>query len=374
MSLSAQDLFLAMRSYGLAFSDLYAPEAYDTEGQDVELFLRMVAAAGEELSLESTTYDLGHFLSTVGTIGDEQAERLVSDLTGGQVQRFRENAAVVDLQLSRMETFALEITKDTIATTSTDSIAFRMVDGVAWATDEVGVKIVRAICESTGPVGNVDANTITKISIEADNTVSCTNPTPASGGRVLETIPELAARARDWFVNAPRGTLSAIEYGAKQTPGVVTATGIELTRPLLPYNNEIPAFRVKLAVGDVSGQAGTALVADVRKTLQEWRGAGIPVLLVGSLVYEVKVKWVGLKAKPNFVLATIQGELSAKMVAFAGQLGPDVKIERADLFAIAKSVDGFVGIPADSLEEPADDVTPPGGYTNRIRAKDVQFA
>lgn len=373
MSLSQNDIRLAMRARCLATTDLYSPETLDLEGSDVNVFMNLVGGAGEEISLESARFDLCHFLSTVGTAGDEEAERLVSDLTGAQVQRFRENAAVVDVWVSRQATFALEIQKDTIVSTDKDGIPFRLLDGIAWATDEIGTKVVRSVCETTGPDGNVDKNTITKISIDADKTVSCTNRDPASGGRQLETIPELLARARDWFLNAPRGTLSAIQYGARQTPGVVTATGRELTRPVKPYDNEIPIFRVRLAIGDIAGQAGTALVADTRKTLQEWRGAGIPVLLVGSLVNEVKVLWSGLKAKAGYTLATLQSELSAKMIAFADTLGADIPIERADLFSIAKAIEGFEGVPAGSLVQPANDVEPPAGYTNRIRAKDVQF-
>lgn len=374
MSLSQTDIRLAMRARCLATSDLYAPETLDTEGQDVNLFFNLVGGAGEELSFEASQQDLAHFLATVATVGDEQAERLVSDLTGGQVQRFRENAAVVDLWLSRSATFAIELQAGTIATTSKDGIPFRFVDSVSWATDEVELKVVRAVCETTGPAGNVDKLTITKISIEADPTITVRNRDAASGGRILETIPELLSRARGWFLNAPRGTLSAIQYGARQAVGVVTATGKEITRVVQPFDNEIPVFRVNLAVGDVAGQAGTALVSDVRKILQEWRGAGIPVLLVGSLVFEVKVKWVGLKAKQGYTLATLQTELQSKMVAFSDTLGADTAIELADLLAIAKSVEGFDGVPKGTLVLPADDVLPPPGYTNRIRAKDVQFA
>lgn len=373
MSLSQRDLFLAMRARLLATSQKFAPETIDTEGQDVNLFLNLVAGAGEELSLESSLFDLGHYLATVATAGDEAAERLVSDLTGAQVQRFRENAAVVQLRLDRISTPAIALPASYPVNTK-DGITFRTLDEVAWSADDTDSKFVKAICESTGPLGNVDANTITQINVEGDDTISVTNPTVAAGGRDLETITELLARARDWYVNAARGTLSAIEYGAKQTPGVVSATAKELTRALPPYDNSMPFFRVRMSVGDVNGQAGIALVEDTRATLREWRGAGVPVLLTGSLVNEVKVKWVGLAAKQNYVLATLQSELSAKMIAFSAQLGPDIPIERADLFAIAKSVEGFDGIPKDTLVEPADDVQPPAGYTNRIRAKDVSFA
>lgn len=374
MSLSQRDLFLAMRARLLASTTKYAPETIDTEGQDLNLLLNLVAGAGEELSLESSLLDLGHYLATVTTAGDDAVDRLVSDLTGAQVQRFRENAAVVELRFDRANTFAITLLAGEYQANTKDGITFRILADVSWSTDDTDSKFVKAICESTGPSGNVDAGTITEIFVQGDDSITVTNPTVASGGRDLESPVDLLARARDWYVNAPRGTLSAIEYGAKQTPGVVSATGNELTRPVKAYDNEMPFFRVRLSVGDVNGQAGTALVADTRIVLQEWRGAGVPVLLFGSLVNEVAVKWVGLKAKPNYVLATLLSELSGKMIAFAGTLGPDTPIERADLFAIAKGIEGFAGVPMETLVVPADDVSPPAGYTNRIRAKDVSFA
>ena len=373
MSLSQNDFFLAMRALLLAISNLYAPETIDTPGQDLNLFLNLVGGACEELSLESALMDLGHYLATVGQVGDEAAERLVSDLTGAQIQRFREKSSVVDVQLSRGSTAAISIPANYPVSTK-DGISFRTLAEVSWAADETEEKLVKAECESTGPTGNVDKLTITQISVDGDQTISVINPGPASGGRTVETIPELLARARDWFVNAPRGTLSAIAFGAKQNGKVVTATARELTRPLKPYDNEIPIFRVRVAIADTAGQAGSALVEETRVILQEWRGAGVPVFLVGALVNEVKVQWIGLKAKQNYTLATLQSELLAKMIAFADQLGADIPIELSDLLAIAKGIDGFDGVPKGTLVTPADDVLPPPGYTNRIRAKDVSFA
>ena len=50
MSLSQRDLFLAMRARLLASTTKFAPETIDTEGQDLNLLLNLVAGAGEELA------------------------------------------------------------------------------------------------------------------------------------------------------------------------------------------------------------------------------------------------------------------------------------------------------------------------------------
>ena len=91
---------------------------------------------------------------------------------------------------------------------------FRTIDEIAWSLGDNSPKTVACVCETTGLAGNVAKLTITKTSGDfGDNTISVTNLTQASGGRVGETNIELISRARGWFLNASRGTLSAIEFG-----------------------------------------------------------------------------------------------------------------------------------------------------------------
>lgn len=379
MPLTAQDIFLAGRDRLLALSDRYSPESIDKEGNDVNLFLRLVSGVGEELSLESSNRDLARFLATVASISDDDVDRLCSDITGGKIQRFRENAAVVDLRFSRSNTYALSIAAGAIATTL-DGIPFRTIDEIAWSNGDNSPKVVEAICESTGTAGNVASGTITKTSGDfGDKTVSVNNPTAASGGRVQETNIELISRTRDYFVNAARGTLSAIEYGARQTPGVVQASASEPTAQYLGGSTldavKIPFYRARLVIADESGQAGTALARATALTLQEYRCAGVPVILTGGTIQYAQVVWSGLVIKKGYSQAATLSELATKIVAASKTLVPEATLECALLIAIAKfQVDGIASVPDDALVTPAADVPAAAGYTIRIRPEDVTFA
>ena len=92
--LTSQDLFFAARARLLALTDRYSAAAIDKEGNDINIILRIMAGVGEELSLESSGQDLARALATVASTTDEQVERLCSDITGGQVRRFGDAAAI----------------------------------------------------------------------------------------------------------------------------------------------------------------------------------------------------------------------------------------------------------------------------------------
>lgn len=376
MPLTAQDIFLSARDRLLALSDKYSPEAIDKEGNDVNVFLRLVAGVGEELSLESSNADLAHYLATVASISDEAVDRLVSDITGGKIQRFFEQAAVVDVRFSRSNTYALAIAAGAIVTT-VDGIPFRTIDEIAWSTGDNSPKTVACLCENTGIAGNVAKLTITKTSGDfGDKTISVTNPTISSGGRIGETSIELISRARDWFLNASRGTLSAIEFGAKQTPGVVQASATELTMQDPAYLEQtlIPFYRVRLVLGDESGQAGSALARKTRNTLQEYRCAGVPVLLTGGTLQYEQVVWSGLGIAKGYSQAAVLSDLSAKIVAAAKLIVPEAALERSLLIGIAKfNIDGITSVPDEALVVPAQDKDAAPGYAIRIRPEDISF-
>ena len=368
--LTSQDLFYAARARLLALTDRYSAAAIDKEGNDINIILRIMAGVGEELSLEAAGQDLARALATVASTTDEQVERLCSDITGGQVRRFGDAAAIVDLQWSRQNTYALTLDAGTTASDLQGNV-YRLVNAVSWGSGQNAAKTVLAEAENTGKIGNVAAGSITKPGTNlADNTLSVTNPSPASGGREQETIPELIARARDWFLNASRGTLSAIEYGAKQDPGVAQATATELTTERASL--QIPFYRVTMTIADANGQAGTALAARVREQLQEYRCAGVPVLLVGGSVQYLVIRWQKLTYKKGYDPAAVQAVLTAKIAAIS--LGPDIALERALLLAIAKlQVDGILSVPADALASPIVDTQPAPGYTIKILPSGVIY-
>lgn len=366
--LTKRDLFLAMRARLLAEpGNKFSREVIDTEGTDVNLVVSSIASLGEELSLEGQRQDNARYLSTAASVSDEAVERVGFELTSGLVLRKTDIAAVVELTFERSNTYGLTIPADFVVSTNETGVPFRILEDVVWVLGDNAPKKVKAICEATGPSGNVDAVTITVLSESVgDDSITMRNLEPAAGGREQETITDYMRRVRSWFENQARGTLSAIEFGAEQVGEVAQATATELVTP----EDELPIYRAKVSIADVNGQANPALVALVKDALREYRCAGVPVLVVGVTHQHITVKWTGLKAKPGYVLPTLLTELFSRCIARVNELGPEEILERADLIAAAKGVIGLM-VPAGSLLEPSSDIIPNPGYTLRLRRENI---
>lgn len=366
--LTKRDLFLAMRARLLAEpGNKFTREVIDTEGTDVNLILQAIASLGEELSLQGQRQDNARYLSTAASVSDEAVERVGFELTNGQVLRKTDTAAVAELTFERVNTYGLTIEADYVVSTNESGVPFRLIEDVVWTGGDKAPKKVKAVCESAGTTGNVDAGTITVLSESVgDTSVTVTNAEPAAGGREQELIQDYMRRVRSWFENQARGTLSAIEFGAEQVAEVAQATAIEVVTP----EDEIPIYRAKVSIADVNGQANPALAAKVRDALREYRCAGVPVLVVGVTHQHITVTWTGLKAKAGFTLPTLLDDLFSRCISRVAELGPEETLERADLFAVAKAVDGLM-VPAGSLIAPLDDITPNPGYTLRLRRENI---
>jgi hypothetical protein len=365
--LTKRELFLAMRARALAEpGNKFSREAIDAEGTDINLVFNAFAACGEELSLEGQQQDNARYLSTAANVSDDAVERVGFELTSGQVLRKTDLAAVALLTFERSNTFALTIGKDYVVSTNETGVPFRLIDDVSWPLGDKTAKTVKAVCESSGTTGNVDGGTITVLSEDVgDDTVTVTNAAPGAGGRNQESITDYMRRVRSWFENQARGTLSAIEFGAEQVGEVAQATAVEL----VTLEDEFP-YRARVSIADANGQANPALVDLVREKLQEYRCAGVPVLVVGVTHQQITVRWTGLKAKAGFTLATLLKDLFSRCISRVAELGPEETLERAMLFAVAKAVEGLQ-VPASSLIEPLDDIVPNPGYTLRLRREAI---
>lgn len=365
--LTSNDLFLAGKAALLATpGSPYTEKNIDTPGSDVNMFLTLVATMGEEVSREGQLQDNARYLGTAPGVGDEAVDRLAFDITGGEVVRFEEQAAVAEVVLSRQNTYALTLGKDSVIS-SAAGVTYRTIQDVSWPTGDSSAKTVTVICETTGVTGNVDAHAITKPPRDVgDSTLSVDNPEPAAGGRPRETNPELIQRVRGWFIANQRGTLAAIEFGAKQVAQVVQATAIEV------YDTEdvYPVWRVKLTIGDVNGQANNALVALVRTKLQEYRGAGVPVMIRAGVIQYISIAWINLAFKIGYSASSVLEDLFSRCVSVVNALAPEETLERALLFAAAKATPGLY-VPAGSLLTPSTDIVPAVGYTIRVRRADI---
>lgn len=198
------------------------------------------------------------------------------------VQRDPATAAQVVISLSRPYAGGAEpggtILAGTTVATDFDAagraVQFTTDSNVVFALAELGPKTVTATATITGTDGNVAAGAVSRVIDQPsfDPTFTVTNAAKAAGGNVEESDDQLRARARSFWVTLRRGTLAALEYGAKLVPEVRVAKAIE----------DVTTGDVTVYVTDADGNSTLQMVSDVTTELENWRCAGSNVVVAGG--------------------------------------------------------------------------------------------
>lgn len=171
---------------------------------------------------------------------------------------------------------------------------------VSWALGETGTKTVLATSVVVGRAGNVGANTIQNlVGSPFDSTITVNNTAVAAGGNEVESDDQLRARARAFSSTLRRGTLAALEFGAKIVPTVRVATASE------DSNGVVTVF-----VTDADGNSNVQMVNDVIAELENWRAAGVPVGVTGGAKLTQNIS-VTLIVKAGTVVANLVASIQA---------------------------------------------------------------
>lgn len=199
-----------------------------------------------------------------------------------------------------------------------------------------------------------------------DPSIQCTNDAPTAGGEDPEDDDTFRNRVRDFWLTARRGVLSAIEFGAKTVPGVVTAMAVEA---LNSFGQ--PARVVNLYIADSSGVASDALAAQVRTALDDFRAAGIAVLIFTSLPQLVQVL-LALSFRAGVDTITLGDAVRAAVVEFINSLPVNGPLYVGQLFSVLQrfAADGLIPNQG-SIVAPIGDLFPAIGQTLRARTQDV---
>jgi hypothetical protein len=139
---------------------------------------------------------------------------------------------------------------------------------------------VAATCTVNGPSGNVIEGAISRIvDTLFDLTFTVTNLARAGGGNPVENDPQLKNRARNWWLSQRRGTLAALETGARQVASVRYAKATE---------DDITG-EVTLVVSDEDGNSTAQMVSDVETEIENWRAPPGVINVVGGTPLVVDV-------------------------------------------------------------------------------------
>lgn len=198
-----------------------------------------------------------------------------------------------------------------------------------------------------------------------DKTIIINNPEAAAGGENREQDDIFRERIRGFWPAMARGTLGAIEYGARTIPGVESSSAFEVT------DNGIPARLVQLFIADSSGISSRALQAAVDIELEEWRGGGIYVVTTGSIPQMLSMS-LALSFQGKVDTTTIATNLINSTVDWINSFGvgyPFLRNEYGAVLTRFKSAGLIVN--QGTLVSPVGDVYPERGRTLRIRASDI---
>lgn len=361
------DLYAIGRGYVRGHAKRIDPGIVDVEGSDTNIIVGSTSFMAAQV-----TNQLGYSTAKFFLDGneDDDLDRWAFD----RYQLLRKGA-------SPARTSALFSRPDATAGAGTILVGTRVgtLNGVEYITIEpasfgasstTATAKIRAVV--AGKSTQVAENAIAKFSLPQlifDQTISVANPLAAAGGEDKEDDDLFKGRIRTFWRNSRRGTLGAIEQGALNVPGVVSARAIEALT-----SGGQPARVVNLFFGDSSGVASQALADDVRVELEDWRAGGIAVVFWLSIPITAQIT-LRLRFTSNVDTLTLAQNIRAAIVEFVNSLPVNGTLAPAQLNSVLQrfTSDGLI-VDGDAIVEPVGDVVPGVGQTFRITVDDVLVA
>jgi uncharacterized phage protein gp47/JayE len=352
-----QDLYQIGRDYVLQRASRIDPNQVDVQGSDANIFIGSMAVVSFAI-VKQLAFAINRMLLD-GAEG-EDLDRLAWD----RYQQVRKgaSAAVTTVNFSRVSAaFGVGTVNQGAVLVTLNNVQYITLQDAAFGAFDLQVNGVPVRATQAGKDYQVGANYITRFQASAfDTTLQVTNPNPAAGGEDREDDDTFRARVREFWNAASRATLAAIVFGAKTVPGVFSASAVEALMA-----DGYPARAVTLYIADSSGMASLVQASAVETALDDWRAAGIAVLVSTSQPQIVSVV-LKLDFQAGVDSSTLWGVIRAAVVEYVNSLGTNDPLQRGALFSLLQryKANGLI-INDDAIVEPAGDLVPTPGYTVR---------
>lgn len=179
-----------------------------------------------------------------------------------------------------------------------------------------------------GRAGNAEPGAVSRLLEEAfDPSIVVTNPLQFAGGSETESDPDLRDHVRGFFLTQARGTIDALDFGARQVPGVTRVTvSADGSGVVIVY------------VADADGNSNPTLVAAVARELEHWRAAGDVVFVTGGVITLVAID-LSLTVRSGTDVNALIGPVRQSVIAALGRLNPGEELDRGYIEFHARSVD-----------------------------------
>lgn len=199
-----------------------------------------------------------------------------------------------------------------------------------------------------GLAGNVQLGKVVRVPSTIPGGFSWTvnNAGAIIGGAEEESDDELRERIRTFSTTLRRGTLSALEFGARQVAQVKQATAVE------DSSGSVTVF-----VTDTNGASNAQMVSDVLDELENWRAAGALVTVTGGSLFQLNPISITLAVRAGVDTAAITADVKAAIVARIAKLKIGETCSRSIIQQAALNVDtdNIIGC---TVVLPAADVVP----------------
>lgn len=362
-----QDLFALGSDYARQRATKLDPAQVNTQGSEVNLFVggTSVIAFAVVKHLAFRTQSL-----LLDGAEDEDLDRLVWDRY--QLLRKGASAALGAVRFYRASiaggqgsvpigTRLFTLTGSEYVTTSAANFGVNDLESTA------DVRAVQA-----GKDAQVGANQIRRfaqIGDIFDSSIKLANDNGTAGGEEREEDEDFRNRVRDYWRTARRGILAAIEFGATSVPGVVSAQAVESLT-----TGNMPARVVNLYIADSSGVASKQLARKVQTALDDYRAAGIAVIINTSLPQIVQMT-LKLTFRANVDTVTLSDAIRAAVVEYVNSLAVNETLHLFDIGSVLRRfvTDGLV-LTDDSVVSPVGDLVPSTSQTLRTTLPNVQLA
>lgn len=340
------------------------PGQVNVQGSDANLFVGVAAVLSGHL-----TKQLAYRTSALTLDGsdDEDLDRYAYDRYG--LTRKGASSARGSVTISRTSTAAGAGSIPIGTKLLTDAGYEYVTTTVATFAASSTIATCKARAAQAGKATQVGAGAIKRFaqpSLLFDTTLTVTNVGAMAGGEDPEDDPTFRERVRDFWRSARRGILAAIEFGAKTVDGVVSAQAIEALTP-----GALPARVINLYIADSTGVASDALADDVRVALEDYRAAGIAVLISTSIPQLAAIE-LALQFAANVDTKTLTDEIVAAVVEFVNTIPVNGTLYRGELFSVLQrfAADGLIPN-EDTIVAPTGDLVPAVGQTIRTTTSNV---
>lgn len=302
------------------------PEITVDEGDVSEMLLFGSAAMADHV----VAYAVGRFKATFldGAEGDDLTT-LADDHWNVQRKIAIEATGEVTFSRATSDNGAGTILAGTVVETET-GVQFITDSDVAYGATETGDKTVTVTAILTGPGGNVDPGTITKITSDVfDSNITVTNSARMAGGADEESDDDLRARVRARPSTLQRGTLAALEFAAINVPGISLATATD----------DESTGLVSVYVSDSNGGSSPAMVTKAQAAVKSYKCAGSIVNVVGAALVTITGIVVDLTVRAGVDKAALADAVKAAIVARLNKLRIGESATQAQFLQAVLNVD-----------------------------------